>query len=74
VRVTGQVLPVLEHAGWQVETVWLDRGDGLHEWIEIRHGDAVEYARTRADLFQFLQRHGLRYGDFTEVQVEDGCE
>lgn len=73
-RVTGRVLPVLEHSGWQVETVWLDRGDALREWIEIRHGNTVGYVRTRPELLQLLQRHGLRYGDFTEIQVEDGCE
>lgn len=73
-RVTGQVLPVLGHADWQVETVWLDRGDGIGEWIEIRHGNAVNYVRTRPELLQLLQRHGLRYGDFIEIQAEDGCE
>jgi hypothetical protein len=68
------VLPVLANNGWQVETIWLDRGDGWREWIEIRHGNAVEHVRTRPELLQLLQRHGLRYGDFAEIQVEDGCE
>jgi hypothetical protein len=68
------VLPVLGHAGWQVETVWLDSGCGMREWIEIRHGNAVEYVRSRSELLQLFQRHGLRYGDFKEIQVEDGCE
>ncbi|RSM67445.1 hypothetical protein DMB66_15950 [Actinoplanes sp. ATCC 53533] len=65
---------MLEHAGWQVETVWLDRGDGLREWIELRHNSAVEYVRTRPELLKLFQRHGLRSGDFREIRVEDGCE
>ena len=68
------MLPVLGHAGWQVETVWLDRCDGLSEWIELRHGTTTEHVKTRADLLLLLQRHGLRYADFTEIEPEDGCE
>jgi hypothetical protein len=74
VRVTGQVLPVLGYDGWQVETVWVDRGTGLSEWIELRHGTTTEYLKTRADLLLLLQRHGLRYGHFAEIEPEDGCE
>jgi hypothetical protein len=33
---------VLTHAGWQGQTVWFDRSTGLSEWIELRHGNAVE--------------------------------
>jgi hypothetical protein len=30
--------------------------------------------KTRANPLQLLQRHGLRFTDFTEIQAEDGCE
>jgi hypothetical protein len=69
------VLPVLTHADWQVETVLLDRGTGVREWIEVRHDNTVQYCANRAGLLQLLHRHGLRFADFGAVDtVEDGCE
>ncbi|WP_030443748.1 hypothetical protein [Actinoplanes subtropicus] len=41
--------PVLADNGWQVETVEIDLGTGLHEWIEIRGGDQRLYVATAAE-------------------------
>lgn len=68
------MLPVLAYDGWRIDTILLDRGEGLCEWVELRHGNPVEYVSDRADLLQLLQRHGLRYADFREIEVDDGCE
>jgi hypothetical protein len=72
-RVTEGVLPVLEHQGWRVETVELDLGAGLREWIEIRHGDdGPRYVATVAGRDAV---HGVDPRDLTEtVVIDDGCE
>ena len=75
VGVTGGVLPVLVRDGWQVETVWLDRGTGLREWIEIRHQSDTMHCGTRAESDALLRAHGLDPAGFVEATtVEDGCE
>jgi hypothetical protein len=69
------VLPVLAHAGWQVETVSVDLGTGLREWIEIRHGDEIAYAATVAKRDVLLRDHGINPADLTAVEtINDGCE
>ena len=73
-RVTGQVLPVLEHGEWQVETVEIDLGSGLREWIELRHGDQIAYAATDDERDALLLEHGVNPADLAEVEPEDGCE
>jgi hypothetical protein len=75
-RVTGWVLPVLEHQGWQVETVELDLGTGLREWIEIRHSDdGPRYVATVAERDAVLREHGVDPSALTEIVViDDGCE
>ena len=36
------VLPIHVRDGWQVETALLDRGDGVREWVEVRHDGGWE--------------------------------
>lgn len=67
--------PVLTCGDWQVETVALDRGSGLREWIEVRGDGEVAYCATAAELQRLLSRHGLDLATFTEVDtIDDGCE
>lgn len=74
-RVTGRVLPVLVRDGWQVETVVVDLGTGLREWIEIRHNGNRLYCATAVERDVVLGEYGLRIGDFAEADtVDDGCE
>jgi hypothetical protein len=79
------VQPVLTFGRWQVETVAIDRGSGLREWIEVRGGDETAYCATAAELQRLLRdrgrtttpavRHGLDLATFTEVDtIDDGCE
>lgn len=69
------MLPVLECPGWQVETVIIDLGDGLREWIEIRHGDEPTYCASAAQRDLVLRGHGVAISQFVEVDtVFDGCE
>jgi len=76
VRVTGQVLPVLEHQQWQVETMHLDLGTGLRPWIEIRHGeDELWHVATVAERDAVLREHGVDPAALKSVDViDDGCE
>lgn len=75
VRVTGSVLPVLAYQRWQVETVELDLGTGLGEWIEIRHAGRRWYAATVAERDAVLREYGVDPRALVEVDaVEDGCE
>ncbi|MGI5214927.1 hypothetical protein [Plantactinospora sp. CA-290183] len=72
---TGGVLPILVHRDWQVETVWLDRDDGLREWIEVRHGERIYHCESIAELHRLLHQRGLDLAEFREVDtVDDGCE
>lgn len=74
-RVTGEVLPVYVHPGWQIEEVLLDRGTGLRSWWEARHGGAVSYCASRAELDLWLHDHGLTLSRFAVLDtVDDGCE
>lgn len=70
------MLPILEDQEWQVETVELDLGAGLREWIEIRHGDdSPRYVATVAERDAVLREHGVDPGALTEIVViDDGCE
>lgn len=69
------MLPVLVHGDLQVETVILDLGTGVREWIEVRDGDRVEYCVDQAQLLQVLYRRGPRYADLVPVDtIDDGCE
>lgn len=68
------MLPVLAHNNWQVETVAIDLGTGLREWIEIRHGDQRMYCATTAERDVVLREHGIDPGDLADVEPEDGCE
>jgi hypothetical protein len=69
------VLPVLEYQGWQVETVEIDLGTGLREWIEIRHGGERRYVATVAQRDVVLQKHGVDPGSLVRAAaVDDGCE
>jgi len=73
--VTKEVLPVLAHDGWQVETVWVDLGDdGLREVIEVRHGKALYRCTSCEELRDLLNRENLNWADFMEIDAEDGCE
>ncbi|MFI5895669.1 hypothetical protein ACIA5D_36795 [Actinoplanes sp. NPDC051513] len=72
---TGQVLPVLTHADWQVETILIDLGNGLREWIEIRHDNEIAYAATVAERDVVLREHGINPADLTAADtIDDGCE
>ena len=74
-RVTGLVLPVLAHADWQVETVIIDLGTGLREWIEVRHDGQRIYVGTAAERNAVLRTHGINPADLVEVDtIDDGCE
>jgi hypothetical protein len=69
------VLPVLAHGVWQVETVEIDLGDGLREWIEIRRGDTTVYAATVAERDVVLGEHGVEPVRLAQVDtIDDGCE
>jgi hypothetical protein len=69
------VKPVLVRGDWQVETVWLDRGTGLREWIEVRAGEQTFYCASETQLRRLLHRHGLDPEMFTPVDtIDDGCE
>jgi hypothetical protein len=69
------VLPVLVYRDVQVETVVVDLGDGVRQWIEVRDGDRVEYCASLAELPHVLHRRGLRYADLAPVDtIDDGCE
>jgi hypothetical protein len=70
------VLPVLERQGWQVETMEIDLGTGLREWIEIRHGtDHPRHVATVAERDTVLREHGVDPRALTEIDViDDGCE
>ncbi|GAA0961218.1 hypothetical protein [Virgisporangium aurantiacum] len=63
--------PVLAFAGWEVETVHLDRGSSLRDWIEVRGGGEVAYCATAAELQRLLSRHGLDLATFAEVDTID---
>jgi hypothetical protein len=59
----------------QVETILVDLGTGMREWIEVRQGHQVEYCTDRTELLQLLCRRGLRYEDLVAVDtIDDGCE
>ena len=69
------MLPVLEHQGWQVETVEIDLGTGLREWIEIRHGGERRYVATVAERDVVLREHDVDPGALVHATtVDDGCE
>jgi hypothetical protein len=69
------MLPVLAYDGWQVETVEIDLGGGLREWIEIRHGNTTAYAATVAERDVVLREHHVDPGRLAEVDtIDDGCE
>ena len=70
------MLPVFEHQGWQVETVEIDLGAGLREWIELRHGDdGPRHVATVAERDAVLREHGVDPQALTEVDaIDDGCE
>jgi hypothetical protein len=73
--VTRGVLPVLVHGEWQVETVMLDLGSGMREWIEVRGYGSVQHCDGCCALQQLLQHHRLSLADFAEVDTtDDGCE
>jgi hypothetical protein len=75
VRITGLVLPVLEHAGRQVDTVEIDLGTGLREWIEIRHREHRMYCATTAERDLTLREHGIDPAALVAVDsAEDGSE
>ena len=75
VRITGQVLPVLAHTGWQVETVEIDLGTGLRARIEIRHGEQRMYCATAAERDMTLREDGIDPAALVALDsVEDGCE
>jgi hypothetical protein len=73
--VTGEVLPVFEHQGWQVETIEVGLGTGLRELIEIRHGDDCWQVTTIAERDALLELSGIDPLELTEMAAfEDGCE
>ena len=75
VRVTGWVLPVHVYAGWQVETMPLDLGTGLREWVEVRHGEDVWHCADRVEAARLLARQGVDLRRFAQVDtIDDGCE
>jgi len=74
-RVTGLVLPVLTHAGWEVETVEIDLGTGPRPWIEIRHNGTITHVATVADRDHMLLGNGINPANLTETDmIDDGCE
>lgn len=74
-RVTGVVLPVYAHNGWQVETMMIDLGSSMRERIEIRHGEEIAYAATIAERDVVLREHGIDPARLAEVDaIDDGCE
>jgi hypothetical protein len=68
------VLPVLAHRGWQIEPVLLDRGTGMRELVEVRHGEQVFYCAGREELIMLLDSNGRRLDEFVQIEPEDGCE
>ncbi|WP_199515950.1 hypothetical protein [Nucisporomicrobium flavum] len=73
--ITWSVLPIYVRDDWQVETVLLDRGDGLREWVEVRHDGAVEHFPDHAAVQHMLSGQGLDLARFTPVDtIDDGCE
>jgi hypothetical protein len=69
------VLPVLAHGEWQVETVEIDLGNGLREWIEIRHGEQRTHVETTAARDTVLRGHGINPATLIPVEtIDDGCE
>ncbi|WP_030443810.1 hypothetical protein [Actinoplanes subtropicus] len=67
--------PVLADDGWQVETVEIDLGTGLREWIEVRGGDQRRYVATAAERDVVLREHGVDPAALAEVEtIDDGCE
>jgi hypothetical protein len=69
------MLPVLGYDGWQVEAVIVDLGDGLREWIELRHGDERCYVTTASERDVVLREHSVDPASLVEVgTIEDGCE
>jgi hypothetical protein len=70
------VLPLLEHDGWQVETMPADLHTGLPERIEIRHdGNVLATVATAAERDMVLAAHHLTVTDFAETDtIRDGCE
>ena len=72
---TGRVLPVYVCQGWQVESVVVDLGTGLREWIEVRNGPDRLYCATPAERDVVLREYDLKMSDFVEAgTVDDGCE
>lgn len=53
------MLPVLVHQQRQVETVELDLGTGLREWIEVRHDDTRWHVAALADRDRLLRENGV---------------
>lgn len=74
--VTGQVLPVLAHREWQVETMIVDLGTGMRDWIAIRRGDeTLAYVATVAERDLLLREHGVDPARLSEDPTpDDGCE
>jgi hypothetical protein len=63
------------HQQWQVETVELDLGTGLREWIEVRHSDARWHVATLGERDRLLRERGVDPADLREQDiVDDGCE
>jgi hypothetical protein len=74
-RLTGQVLPVMDSGGWQVEAVEVDLGAGLRPMIEVRHGDDRWHVATVPERDALLMSHGVDPLALSEAMtVEDGCE
>lgn len=66
---------------WRVESVRLDRGTGLRDWIELSRGTERVYCTGAAALYEHLHRHGLDFDDLTPADAapvlrdpRDGCE
>ena len=69
------MLPVLAYGEWQVETVEVDLGGGLHEWIEIRHGHQRTYAVSVAERDVILRAHDIDPARLAPLdEIDDGCE
>lgn len=68
------MLPVLAYGEWQVETVEVDLGTGLREWIEIRRGGQHSYVATDEELDVILREHSIEPACLVPIQPEDGYE
>ena len=68
------MLPVLAHAGWQVEPSGPTWATGCAKSSKSGNGDTIFHCVRQEELCDLLHRELFNYGNFTEIEAEDGCE